>query len=1528
MSEDRFVANTVSPGFSARRILVFAPHPDDEVFGCGGALARAVKAGADIRVVIISDGSLGQSGPTLSDALRSQRERESCLAAEIIGYPPPKFLQHKDRSLRFNQSLLSEIHEEIVDFSPELVLTPSFTEVHPDHRAVAQSVLAASESIAAEAGQTKESPDGLDRHPRFDVAFYEVGQPLRPNLLIDTGPVYEVKRAAMMAFSSQLSEKSYARLIEALNVYRTYTLDAKTTHAEAFFLVSHAALANRDHGIWLTLKRNDRAIEPLVAQHDVSLSVIMPCSASPLFLQSLASQSYSAVEWIPVGDRSFIAPRWLEFFPILPKPEYKDDFQNALDHAAGDWILFCSGAWGFKPQHIERLLSLVRDYPSDDVQVFGLISPGERRPRSEALLVSRSLLPFVMDRCRSPSGFARLLDGSIPEIFFGLGEHEVNEDLSESIRSESNPYCISVAQSARPGVLVHQCNEPLTLFRIDPDQVTSRLTDFHIRLQLLTTQLSIRDEEVNTAQLTLKGMKWTINHHRDEVDRLTAELSERIRAYDRLHERLRTREWEVAHLADDLAAVKADATALFSTQQKSQADLEASQARLESAQADLEAAKVNAGQLFEEKQQALEQLTVSSKRQQKSQADLEASQARLESTQADLEASQARLESTQADLEASQARLESTQARLESTQADLEALLLQLPQLEAAKAEANRLLEQAKQLLEEEQASLRQLETHLHRSYAYITHLETDIAWLKQTLMNKLSDLEFVQDDARLQFARVQMLASELHQIRNSRAWRAIQGYRRFRFFLKHGPISLTTMSESVPTSNRVWQGLIKPWFRPFARSMIDRFRTGIWAKLPIALKQVLRSYLYLWRGQLWIPTSKQNLASLRSLTDARMQWLKGGGLSISSLSGSIDLAHSINATRVDIQLVLYESAGWMPAWVRSLFNQKVPLSCFNLIVVDHRPGDGSARALLAAIDREKEALGQSFASVQVIEQANLGFGAGHNRALRAGRSPWVLVVNPDLEFEPESIHEVLRVALADHTQVACWEFRQKPYEHPKHYDPVTGLANWVSHACVLMRRSAIESIGGWESRLFMYCEDVAMSYRLREAGHQLRYCPRAVVWHRSYGDPTEVKRAQYVGSAVGQVFLRLRFGTWQDAWVAAAVFMHRMLTAPASWRREIFQKGIGILGRFPGLRAERLWYRPKNPVYFPFRGLDYELRRAGDFVFCEHLAILRKSYEDHGGMTIEDKQDFQVAESFNLVSIITRTYGGLDGKHRLGLLRQAACCIAQQTWPNLEWLVVEDGAKPLHDDAAEGTTPTAHFIGMFATANPQVKVKYLSSPGGGRSAAGNLGLAEAKGCWIGFLDDDDLLYADHVETLMQALIKMQRGHKQADEGDPRPVVAAYARAFDLPSRISREDKNQKEPSSRTSADIDDLIQLQIEDEEAFMHPGHDRSFDSEALQAFNYLPIQTVLFHRRLIDERGGFDQTLDQLEDWNLWVRYAENNRFIYVPKTTSMYRTPSDPKEKARRQALLDSAYGPVREKNHVFRESLRAASVPEG
>jgi len=179
-----------------------------------------------------------------------------------------------------------------------------------------------------------------------------------------------------------------------------------------------------------------------------------------------------------------------------------------------------------------------------------------------------------------------------------------------------------------------------------------------------------------------------------------------------------------------------------------------------------------------------------------------------------------------------------------------------------------------------------------------------------------------------------------------------------------------------------------------------------------------------------------------------------------------------------------------------------------------------------------------------------------------------------------------------------------------------------------------------------------------------------------------------------------------------------------------------------------------------------------------------------------------------------------------------------------------------------------------------------------GRARAGNLALADATGEWLNFLDDDDVLFADHVEVLVDTVLREK-------------VAGAYALAW--------ETRTARTPEGR-SEEVLHLTRLR-------------QRFDRLTLWHHNYLPIQAVLFHRRLYERHGGFAEDLDQLEDWNLWTRYTLEDDFVMVEKTTSKYRLPADAFVAAGRQARLDRAYADAVERQRAMRITLSPREISE-
>ena len=204
------------------------------------------------------------------------------------------------------------------------------------------------------------------------------------------------------------------------------------------------------------------------------------------------------------------------------------------------------------------------------------------------------------------------------------------------------------------------------------------------------------------------------------------------------------------------------------------------------------------------------------------------------------------------------------------------------------------------------------------------------------------------------------------------------------------------------------------------------------------------------------------------------------------------------------------------------------------------------------------------------------------------------------------------------------------------------------------------------------------------------------------------------------------------------------------------------------------------------------------------------------------------------LVSIIVRT------KDRPKLLKRALRSIFAQTYRPLEVILVNDGGCDLDIDEI------GHILG-------NVSLNYIRlETNTGRAHAGNIGLRNAQGKYLGFLDDDDSFYPDHIATLLSIL-----------EGWDFEV--AYSDVDISVVDFDREDIKLAVKEKRTFSSKDFLFSELIID---------------------NYIPLMSILFSSRIFSNGDGFDEHFELYEDWDLLIRIAGRFPFYHVKKTTAEY------------------------------------------
>jgi LmbE family N-acetylglucosaminyl deacetylase len=214
------------------KLLVFAPHPDDDVIGCGGTIARYIAQGNQAAIVYVTSGEAG-SLTSNSGELSSLREEEATQAAALLGVSDLVFLRQPDGYISWNQKLVETLVSIIRSRQPSMVFLPNEEEAVRDHQQSSQIILEACKRAAGPwFPACGEQPWSVDK-----ILAYEVWTPLsRYNLTVDISDFMQLKLAALRQHGSQLADIAYDEAVQGLNRYRGVT-SGTGQYAECFQLI-------------------------------------------------------------------------------------------------------------------------------------------------------------------------------------------------------------------------------------------------------------------------------------------------------------------------------------------------------------------------------------------------------------------------------------------------------------------------------------------------------------------------------------------------------------------------------------------------------------------------------------------------------------------------------------------------------------------------------------------------------------------------------------------------------------------------------------------------------------------------------------------------------------------------------------------------------------------------------------------------------------------------------------------------------------------------------------------------------------------------------------------------------------------------------------------------------------------------------------------------------------------------------------------------------------------------------------------
>ncbi|NIA13853.1 MAG: glycosyltransferase [Nitrospiraceae bacterium] len=270
-------------------------------------------------------------------------------------------------------------------------------------------------------------------------------------------------------------------------------------------------------------------------------------------------------------------------------------------------------------------------------------------------------------------------------------------------------------------------------------------------------------------------------------------------------------------------------------------------------------------------------------------------------------------------------------------------------------------------------------------------------------------------------------------------------------------------------------------------------------------------------------------------------------------------------------------------------------------------------------------------------------------------------------------------------------------------------------------------------------------------------------------------------------------------------------------------------------LARYRLWLRV-SATHDEAGGLppsNAAVASAPDSMFARFSA--RISRPDLGGFLMENERCIAAylacgrPEVPPLVSVIMPTY------NRAGVVAEAIQSVLDQTWPNWELLVCDDGSE---DDTQSRVSTVADS-----------RVRYLRLRHRGAARARNEGLSAAKGAYIAYLDSDNLWHPEYLTVMVAAL-------------ETRPGRACAAARY-----------------------LDVLID---EDGACVARPGRMGTVDYGKLQHRNCMDLNSFVHRRTLYEAFGGFTDSLARLQDWDLFLKYTFAHEPLFVDPFLTLYRS----------------------------------------
>jgi N-acetylglucosamine malate deacetylase 1 len=217
-------------------VLIIAAHPDDEVLGCGGSIARHTSSGDRVTTVFVADGT-GSRGQESSNKMLATRKESAKQVAEILGMQYPRFLDFPDNRLDSIDllNIVKSLEDVINSVAPKVIYTHHHGDLNIDHRITHQAVMTACRplpSCSVEAIYAFEVLSSTEWSLSGSENIYD------PRRFVDVSDYLEIKLRALHCYQQEMRPFPHARsyeMVEYLAKLRGGTVGLKA--AEAFEVI-------------------------------------------------------------------------------------------------------------------------------------------------------------------------------------------------------------------------------------------------------------------------------------------------------------------------------------------------------------------------------------------------------------------------------------------------------------------------------------------------------------------------------------------------------------------------------------------------------------------------------------------------------------------------------------------------------------------------------------------------------------------------------------------------------------------------------------------------------------------------------------------------------------------------------------------------------------------------------------------------------------------------------------------------------------------------------------------------------------------------------------------------------------------------------------------------------------------------------------------------------------------------------------------------------------------------------------------